>query len=57
LAEYSSLIWIAEDKGYFGDSSLDVTIKRHESRFAAIKDLMSDKKERVPQLPGENCYD
>jgi ABC-type nitrate/sulfonate/bicarbonate transport system substrate-binding protein len=44
-ADYSTLIWVAEDRGYFTSSGLNVTIKEYESGFAAVKDLMADKVE------------
>lgn len=40
LSERSALIFIAEDKGYFKDSGLDVTIKTYESGVAAVKDML-----------------
>lgn len=43
--EQSTLLWVAEDKGYFTESGLDVTIKSYSSGFLAVKDLQEDKVE------------
>jgi ABC-type nitrate/sulfonate/bicarbonate transport system substrate-binding protein len=42
-AEYSALIWLAQDLGYFRGRGLDVVIKQYESGFAAVMDLLADK--------------
>jgi len=44
-ADYSCLIWVAEDRGYFTRSGLNVAIKEYESGVAAIQDLLADKLE------------
>jgi NitT/TauT family transport system substrate-binding protein len=43
--ELSSLIWVAEDRGYFAQNGLVVTIKEYDSGVSAIKDLIADKVE------------
>ena len=40
LGEFSGLIWIAENKGYFKDNGLDVTIKTRQSGVEAMQDLL-----------------
>ena len=39
----SSLIWIAEDQGYFSEHGLKINIKLYESGLAATKDLLAGK--------------
>lgn len=39
--EFSSLIWIADDQGYFADSGLEVTIKEYDSGVAPVQALLS----------------
>ena len=41
----SSLIWIAENRGYFGKEGLDVAIKEYQSGNFAFNDLMADRLE------------
>ncbi|MBM3298563.1 MAG: ABC transporter substrate-binding protein [Deltaproteobacteria bacterium] len=41
-AELSALIWIAEDRGYFAENGLDVTIKMYESGHFAIRDIFAE---------------
>ena len=43
--ELSSPIWVAEDRGFFAENGLDVTIKEYDSGVSAIKDLITDKVE------------
>lgn len=43
LGEFSSLIWIAEDQGYFADNGLDVTIKEYDSGVPPVKELLAGK--------------
>ena len=44
-AELSSLIWVAEDSGFFTENGLDVTIKEYEAGAIAIKDLFAGRLE------------
>ena len=39
--EYSTLIWIAEDKGFFGNNGLDITNKDYQSGKAAADALLA----------------
>ncbi|HMK33694.1 MAG TPA: ABC transporter substrate-binding protein [Desulfomonilaceae bacterium] len=41
--DLSSLIWIAQDRGYFADHGLKVNVKLYESGVAAANDLVSGK--------------
>ncbi len=39
--EFSSLIWIAENQGYFNDSGLEVVLKEYDSGVDPVKDVLS----------------
>ncbi len=43
IGEYSSLIFIAQDRGYFRDNGLEVTTKEYESGPPAVADLLAGK--------------
>lgn len=40
-AEDSALILVAQDKGFFAENGLEVTLKDYQSGGAGIKDLMT----------------
>lgn len=42
-AELSTLIWVAENRGYFAEHGLDVTTTVYEAGAIAIKDFFADK--------------
>ncbi len=41
--DLSSLIWVAEDQGYFSEHGLKINIKLYESGVASTKDLLAGK--------------
>ncbi len=41
--EHSALIWVAENRGYFAENGLDITITVYEAGAIAIKDFFADK--------------
>lgn len=43
VGEYGSLVWIAQNQGYFKKNGLDVTIKDYPSGPAALTDLFANK--------------
>lgn len=43
IGEYSSLIFIAEERGYFKSNGLNVTTKEYESGAPAVADLLAGK--------------
>ena len=41
ISDQSSLIWLAQDRGYFSAQGLDIKLKSCESGVVAVKDLLA----------------